>query len=704
MKVVIRADSSTQIGHGHVMRCLTLACALRNSGAEVWFICREHDGHISDVIEHSGFKVAMLARPESPQQISAQVSHADWLGTSWSTDVEQSHAAMAEWNIKADWLIVDHYALDAQWERAMRSDGAGLMVIDDIADREHDCDVLLDQNLVLRMRERYIDKVPGACRLLLGPEFSLLQPMYSRLHDRLPPREGYIGRILLFFGGADHDNFTGRALDAFLKLGRTDIEIDVVLAKGHGHAAAIEEKALGRKHVHVHRHLPSLASLMANADLAIGASGTASWERLCLGLPAIVITLAENQRAIAEGLSNAGLIRWLGHKDVVDEARLVTSLQEVLSQRWDGGWSSRCASVVDGRGAMRVVAALFGFHNATVIVRDATLADESLLHHWSSAGDSSEAKLFPTRDSSSSATGVWFRQQLRDVDGRRLYVASVQDIPIAFMLLRREKIWRLAVLTAPYLSNDNFLRLMKIEALKKMRLDHHGALRLSAVEVPDVKWRIAVCSDATSWLNSYVPELVNDWLDEQFEITWVHDAADLPGGDICIYLSYGRIVNAEIRSRYQSSVVVHESDLPKGRGWSPLTWQILAGEDQICVSLLEAADSVDSGRVYMQEWLRFTGTELVDELRARQAEATIKLCRSFVASFPQSMQMGVEQTGEATYYQRRRPKDSELDIDKTLREQFPLLRVVDNEQYPAWFVFAGVKYVVKVAKDLAGAR
>jgi methionyl-tRNA formyltransferase len=143
-------------------------------------------------------------------------------------------------------------------------------------------------------------------------------------------------------------------------------------------------------------------------------------------------------------------------------------------------------------------------------------------------------------------------------------------------------------------------------------------------------------------------------------------------------------------------LVVHESDLPKGRGWSPLTWQIRDGADHIPVTLIEAAEAVDSGPVYAQRWIAFEGHELIDELRAAQAEATHALCRAFVDHYPNSTAQGREQTGEATYYPRRRPADSELDSERSLAAQFNQLRVADNDRYPAFFEWRGQRYVLQI--------
>lgn len=214
-----------------------------------------------------------------------------------------------------------------------------------------------------------------------------------------------------------------------------------------------------------------------------------------------------------------------------------------------------------------------------------------------------------------------------------------------------------------------------------------------------VKLRINVCSDAESWINKSIPELLLDWIGEGHGVRWTHDAATLPEGDVCFYLSYGRIVGADILAQHRNNLVVHASDLPGGRGWSPLTWQILEGKNIIPVTLFEAAEAVDSGPIYKQVHLHFTGLELIDELRKAVTEATIALCRFFVREYPKIITTGTIQQGEPTFYARRRPKDSLINIEKPLKEQFNLLRTVDNKKYPAWFEIKGKRFTLLIERQ-----
>ncbi len=204
------------------------------------------------------------------------------------------------------------------------------------------------------------------------------------------------------------------------------------------------------------------------------------------------------------------------------------------------------------------------------------------------------------------------------------------------------------------------------------------------------KLKIAILTDKDSWIFPWVRLLAQGWLEEGHAVQIAHACSNLQEGDLCFCLSFSQIVPARNRKMFKNTLVVHESNLPEGRGWSPMSWQILEGRNRIAVTLLEAVDEVDSGPIYLQNWIDLEGWELNEHWRRMQAETTLRLCRQFVAQWPDIQ--GHPQQGSPTYYPRRTPADSGLDPDKTLHEQFNLLRIVDNERYPAFFEMHGRKY------------
>lgn len=355
MRIVFRTDASLAIGSGHVMRCLTLAHVLRDRGAAVLFVCREHEGHQIDFIERQGFRVSRLQVTERLADPTAV--HCHWLGAKPADDEIATRDAMSRTGFeKADWVIVDHYALDARWEAAMRGTGPRIMAIDDVADRAHECDVLLDQNLVAAYMTRYDDLVPQGAMKLLGPHYALLQPEYAMARTRVPMRMSPPGRVLVYFGATDSGNLTGLTLQTFLRLGRGEIQLDVIIGQINRHVSSLHELAHGQSNVTLHEQLPSLAELMICADLAIGAGGATSWERLCLRLPSLVAVLAENQRSIVTELAKRDLVTSLGDAAMLNADRMMELVAAQLQRTTPS--AAAASDLVDGRGVHRVAAHL----------------------------------------------------------------------------------------------------------------------------------------------------------------------------------------------------------------------------------------------------------------------------------------------------------------------------------------------------------
>jgi UDP-2,4-diacetamido-2,4,6-trideoxy-beta-L-altropyranose hydrolase len=718
-KIVFRVDASLEIGTGHVMRCLTLAEALRDRGCESTFICREHPGNLIDLISERGFTALGLPAVDVTQDLGHELNlpaHAAWLGADWRTDAAQTRMAMGD--ITADWLVIDHYAIDERWERELRPACRRLMVIDDLADRNHDCDLLLDQNLIEGWQDRYRGNVPENCALLLGPEYALMQPVYSELHDRLPPREGPIQRILVYFGGADTDNLTGMVISAFETLKSEQVSMDVVINPASPHAEPLRKLASRDGRIRLHEHLPSLAHLMAKADFAVGAGGATSWERCCLGLPSIVITLAENQRPIAAELHKLRLIQWLGHKNEVDEHAMAEALKSLMKNGLESGWSERCGHAVDGKGTSRVSSILVVGDKNSLRARPATMDDEINVIRWSYFLSTCSHASIQNIHHSIEITKK-FRKYLRDIDTYHvLIVETSSKIPVSLIYFsRQETSWSIQIFHAPHLGNFIRAEMILEEALRVLRENAAGVLIFSGMQNSSMspttvanrhgqytnatkqkRLEIAVCTDRGSWINASVPTLIQGWLAEGHSVSWSHDASTLAGGDLCFNLSYGRIVDAKTRSRYSNNLVVHASDLPKGRGWSPASWLILEGAERLPVTLLEAVDAVDAGPIYLQKWIPLHGAELIDDWRELIADATIELARSFVSRHPEILHEAREQTGESSSYPRRRATNSELDPAKTLAEQFNHLRIVDNEDYPAFFKHKGQEFILKICR------
>jgi UDP-2,4-diacetamido-2,4,6-trideoxy-beta-L-altropyranose hydrolase len=331
MLTAIRVDASTEIGTGHVMRCLTLAHRLADHEAEVIFISRDHPGNLSDYIESNGFKLHSLrapvsginARGEKPAVKDTQLS--SWLGTSWQKDAQETINILKQ--EKARCLIVDHFGLDESWEKMVRNNvSVRVAVIDGQFNRRHDCDLLLDPNLSVDAGKRWAKLVPQGCQLFLGPEYSLLKPEFLNERASLKLRDGSIRKILIAFGGVDKYNATGMTLEAVSELNLDQAVADVVVGAGNPHQNELEKSCGSINNAFFHYDPPYLARLMAEADLALGAGGTMAWERCCLGLPSILMSVADNQIEVCRSLSRKGAAIYLGRQQEIGISTIAGSL------------------------------------------------------------------------------------------------------------------------------------------------------------------------------------------------------------------------------------------------------------------------------------------------------------------------------------------------------------------------------------------
>ncbi|WP_350648856.1 UDP-2,4-diacetamido-2,4,6-trideoxy-beta-L-altropyranose hydrolase [Pseudomonas sp. HY13-MNA-CIBAN-0226] len=321
LKIAFRVDASLEIGIGHVMRCITLAQALTLKGSECEFICREHEGNLIAVVRSKGFRVVVLPIKEPKAAVSKvthestaekELEHSSWLASTQLDDAADCTAIFGETLL--DWLIVDHYALDYRWETKLKAHYKKLMVIDDLADRHHVADLVLDQTFG-RNTGDYAPWVPDDCTLLCGSEYSLLRPEFANLRNYSLDRrkDSKLENLLITMGGVDKDNATGKVLEALNSSELpSNCQITVVMGASAPWLSEVRLQATQlRWPTSVKAAVSDMAQLMADSDLAIGAAGATSWERCCLGLPTLMLVLASNQRKVAEGLEEAGAVQLL---------------------------------------------------------------------------------------------------------------------------------------------------------------------------------------------------------------------------------------------------------------------------------------------------------------------------------------------------------------------------------------------------------
>jgi UDP-2,4-diacetamido-2,4,6-trideoxy-beta-L-altropyranose hydrolase len=304
------------------------------------------------------------------------LAHSAWLGISQAHDAQDTIQALAGQTF--EWLVIDHYALDARWESAMRDTAKRIMAIDDLADRQHDCDMLLDQNFYADMQTRYNGKVPAHCQLLLGPRYALLREEFRQLRKQVKPHTGAVKRILVFFGGMDADNYTDLAIKALAEIQLEEIQVDVVIGAQHPCRAEIETSCITHGFI-CHVQTDKMAELMAAADLAIGAGGTAIWERCCLGLPTLSICVADNQqKQLADAAKEGLLYAPVFDSDVTEvfKKHITALIENPYLRRLI---SYNAMQIVDGLGVLRIVGNL-GCN--TIEMKNANEEDSPKLFEW----------------------------------------------------------------------------------------------------------------------------------------------------------------------------------------------------------------------------------------------------------------------------------------------------------------------------------
>ena len=330
MKVVVRTDASEKIGSGHLMRTLTLAEKLRDNRCEVIFVCRELEGNLCDYVEKRGFGLIRIAWNKSDStQIDRESEYASWLAVSLEREIKETKKALSSIG-PIDWLIVDHYALGQQWERVMRPLVGAIMVIDDLANRPHDCDLILDQNLDPDLEQRYDSLTPAIAVKLLGPQYALLREEFRRARVAGIRSRMELKRVLLCFGGVDFTNETGKGLEALAPF--SELEIDLIVGTRNPNLVALKQQIADDLRVTLHTHVTNMAELMNRADLALGAGGTTTWERCWLGLPSVIWSLADNQTRAAQTLGSQGGAIYLGKHTEVTSAQIRKAVQDFVTK------------------------------------------------------------------------------------------------------------------------------------------------------------------------------------------------------------------------------------------------------------------------------------------------------------------------------------------------------------------------------------
>ena len=410
MKVLFRADSSLEIGSGHVQRCLALAAALSEKGASCAFIARDLPGNANGLITAASHSIVTLPpRPADPETDAAETAHAI--------------AGLGH----ADLVVVDHYALDRRWEVAFAPFAQRCAVIDDLANRPHRCDVLID---VAQSQDRatlYDQLVPADAALLLGPRYAMLRPEFRSLRAAMRPRSGAVDRVLISFGAIDVGNYSEIAWRAVRTIAK-EADIDIVLGGNAPHLKRMSEAIRSDMRTHLHIDTPSMAKLMAVADLAVGAGGGTTWERACLGLPTIVSAIADNQRDNVRALAEAGAALSISIGDGYAE-RLIDAVSSLKADpRGMASMGRAAGELVDGKGAERLATILL---RPGVTMRAAAVSDCESIWRWRNADFVLQGSKTPD-PVSWPAHRAWFEAALNDPN-RHVLLGEADGEPVGVL-------------------------------------------------------------------------------------------------------------------------------------------------------------------------------------------------------------------------------------------------------------------------------
>ena len=384
--IVFRVDAATRIGIGHVMRCLTLAKKLLPTHNDIVFLCKQHHGNLIAYIAQQGFQVHALSAPRQPIDNIADESL--WLGCHYQEDANECLQVLTNYP-NVDLLIVDHYSLDHHWQTLMKARCKKVMVIDDLANRQHQCELLLDQTLG-RKAQDYQALVPKHCQLMLGEQYILLRDEFVQLRSKAQQQRVTVkhkNHIMLSMGGSDPDNITQKILNDLLILKKSSpqLQLTIVVSSSYPFLKALQTLTKNQPWITLAINPQSMAEIMLGADIAIGSSGATAWERCCLGLPTITLISAANQQKIAVMLASAGAAINLGHYQQLSQEKLFQALQKL---REDANYYlnmvEQSFACCDGLGATKTANKIFLSINNQVSLLPATKQHAKVIFTWQS--------------------------------------------------------------------------------------------------------------------------------------------------------------------------------------------------------------------------------------------------------------------------------------------------------------------------------
>ena len=652
----IRADASSTMGTGHVMRCIALAQAWQHWGGAVCFITHVSSPVLRSIILAQGYEHKNIQTP-CPD-------HADIHQT---LQFIASHSLNQKQISSPAWVVLDGYHFNPEYQKAIQGAGYRVLVLDDHNHlHKYYADLLLNQNPAALS---YGYKCSNNTQKLLGTRYTLIRNEFLSKTDKKKSTPKKATRILITLGGADTGNITPCIIQAIQNLNDADLEIRAVVGPSNPRLDTLKS-IITRKKIDVRLvQNPDMPEIMEWADIAITTGGSTCWELCFMGLPFVVIPIAQNQMDIAKCLERDMIAVNLGPIDNSTPKKTTAILKDLIhSPLKREVMSALGKDIIDGGGAKRVIRQML-----TGIIH--TKKNNHLKNNTKKI-----SQFFYTGYKSKLPIGhVKSTKQSQIISIGYTIEKPFQGLSLCPALLEKALKQLKHKSKADNLNNCTF----ELEPLP-----HSCKNRLT----------ITLISDKNSWINPYLFQLFVQILLQGHRVRWIHHVCFITASDIVFYLSCGQLAPAKILDLNKHNIVVHGSPLPKGKGWSPISWQILEGQNIITLTLFEAMSTVDSGAIYLQKKMAFNGNELIDEIREKTARYTIDLCLDFLNNHKSLSLSAKKQKGDESFYPKRTPEDSRIDPDRTIREQFNLLRIADNQNYPVFFTHNGVNFKLAISK------
>tara|TARA_B100000963_G_scaffold142632_1_gene124137 strand:- start:7177 stop:9201 length:2025 start_codon:yes stop_codon:yes gene_type:complete len=674
MTFIFRSDSAEFIGSGHIRRCLNIAKEIQERGSDSIFICNPYKGNINNEIKKN-FKVLELPKmkislkeKEFYKNNNNQL-YKDWLGCNEEEDAINSlNLILKVKNIIIDWIIVDHYSLGEIWEKTIKNGlknfnkNSKILVIDDLFNRKHYCEILLNQNYFTNINvEKYKNILGINSHLLLGPHYALLGKDYFGINNLNKKRKG-IKRILIYFGGVEN-SIHYKVIESICEEKFSEIIFDYIISKSSKYYSYLKNIENNVENIYVHDIQETLADFILRSDLFIGAGGSTSLERLCLGIPSITIVLADNQKEISENLNNDKYINLIGNESSISHKIITKAIDDFINKKCvlkDG------KELVDGYGTKRVVNNLLGINfpiklsnkdfndnfDKTKFRNDILNLKLSQTNHnkiyKSLSNDNSEIDNINLKiifykfifDDSSNPIGklMFLINKSNNLFSRLIFDNYSDDsqkqlflklIPLIFQSLRENV----------NLKNFGYIKLChsNFYLLEKLLYPHSIEKNLNK----KIKF-ITILSDENSWLNEYIPYLITKLWFEEYEVRWIHNLNDFKKGDICLILSFSKSIQKQKLLFNKKNIVVYENDLQKDKGFSSISLKILEVKNKIINSLNEIDLSFHSSQIYNPESINLNKNELVDDWQKLKARKIILLCMEWIKNYPDKTSFNIK--------------------------------------------------------------